>query len=422
MTLHPTHGSRFKTMKATLVIIGDEILLGRVIDTNSGHITRALDAIGIETTGIMTVGDKGDAIRDAVITALDNSNVVITTGGLGPTKDDITKHVLAGIFGGEIVRDDSVTANINEIFERRGLKLNRLTLDQALVPSSARILQNRYGTAPVMVFEKNGKSLIALPGVPVEMEGMLPDVVRMLLERYHPESCLYHATIMLYGISESALAQHLDSFEKELPPSCKLAYLPDSPVIKLRLDSIGHKDLFEQALKRLKDELHAIKEINIISEEDLTVPEIVLNALRNKGLSLGTAESCTGGNIAHIVTSIPGASDVFYGGVVSYANAVKTNILGVNPATLENFGAVSRETVTAMAEGACQALGTDCAVATSGIAGPGGATPDKPVGTVWIAVKTPAGTQTFLHRFPGDRNAVIRRASTVALIHLIEAL
>lgn len=408
--------------RVAIVIIGNEILLGRVTDTNSGAISRAVDAHGAETVRIVTVGDDGSSIKAAVKEALDCADIVFTTGGLGPTKDDMTKTVLTRIFGGKLVRDDAVTANIEALFSRRGLTMNRLTLDQALVPSSARVIQNRYGTAPIMVFEKVGKCLVAMPGVPSETEGMLPEVIGRLQEKGLFGEKMSHATRVVTGMSESALATALDAFESGLPDGVRLAYLPDSPVIKLRLDGSTDAQTFERSLRELDSVLSTLPDIKVLSLGDKGVFEILAERLREKGFTLSTAESCTGGNIAHRLTAIPGVSDVYIGSVVSYANRVKTDILGVNSLDIEREGVVSRSVVEQMAEGVSKRLGTDCAVATSGIAGPGGATPGKPVGTVWIAAKTPDATVSQCFHFNGKRDTVIERASKAAALMLLGLL
>ncbi len=409
-------------INTAIVIIGDEILLGRVTDTNSGAIARAMDRAGSRVVSIATVGDDATAIRNAVEAALDSADVVFTTGGLGPTKDDITKRVLTDIFGGETVRNHEVTKNIERIFAGKGLKLNPLTLDQALVPSSATIIQNVLGTAPIMVFNKDGKTLVSMPGVPFETEGMLPEVVRHIIAILRPGTGLRHSTIVLTGISESALAARLDAFEQTLSEDYKLAYLPDSPVIRLRLDGPEADTRYDEFADSLKNILLGIPELTVLGYGEKTIGELVVERLKEKGLTMSTAESCTGGNIAHLITAIPGASDIFAGGVVSYANSAKINVLGVGSETLATNGAVSRPVVLQMVDGACRALSTDCAVATSGIAGPGGGTPDKPVGTVWIAIKTPAGSEATCYRFPGNRDRVIARASATGLINLLKAL
>lgn len=407
---------------AAIITIGDEILLGRIVDTNSAAISRALDRQGIRTTTIQSVGDNAGDIEQALTQALDSTDVIITTGGLGPTKDDITKGVFLRYFGGELIRNAEVTANIRRIFHDKNLTLNPLTLDQALVPSTAVIINNTYGTAPIMVFSKNGKTVVAMPGVPHETEGMLPAVMEHLARLDTCGLPMRHETRLLTGISESELAERLSGFEDNLPAGYKLAYLPESPVIKLRLDGPANDNGYEKTLDRLDEHLATINKITVLATYDCTVAQAALDALRQQGYTVATAESCTGGRIAAALTSIPGASDTVLGGAVTYANSAKINILHVHAADIENHGAVSEPVVRQMSAGAATLYGAHCAVATSGIAGPGGGTPDKPVGTVWTSVTTPHGTHAQVYRFPGDRNAVVTRAVATVLIDLIKSL
>ena len=403
-------------LTAAIIIIGDEILLGRVLDTNSGFISRALDREGVTVKRIVTVGDNTAEIRHAVDSALAVADIVITTGGLGPTKDDITKRVLLERFGGTMVRNNDITAHLHDWAARRGMKLNELTLDQALVPSSADVMVNRLGSAPIMFFNENGKTLVTMPGVPFETEGMLPDVLGVIIADGKADG-RRHSTFIVTGITESALAMRLAPFEEYLPEGFSLAYLPDSPVIKLRLDGVPDNrfsTIEEDLAQRISDLM--------IGRGEKTIGQLVVESLKTLGKTMATAESCTGGNIAHLVTSVPGSSDIFNGGVVSYANSAKINVLGVSPDTLAAHGAVSEQTVLQMADGAARVLGTDYAVATSGIAGPGGGTDEKPVGTVWIGVHTPNGTVANVYRFPGNRDRVIARASATALINLLKSL
>lgn len=409
-------------MNLSIIIIGDEILLGQVNDTNSGFIARNLAVQGWKTVGIETVGDNGDDIRAAICRAMAKSDLIITTGGLGPTKDDITKPIMLEIFGGEMYRNAEVTANIERVFKLRGLKMNTLTADQALVPSSCRVIQNRLGTAPIMWFERDGKVLVTMPGVPFETEGMLVDaVIPAINARFNSDIIQFHHTLMVAGITESNLALHLTDFEDSLAEGLHLAYLPKPGLIRLRLDGIAKADdlAFEAKYNATLDRLRSTLGDLMIYDGDATPAEIALHLLRERGMTLATAESCTGGNIAHEITLIAGSSDVFNGSVVSYSNAAKRDALGVKAATLDDHGAVSEPTVIEMAEGARRALHADFAVATSGIAGPGGGTPDKPVGTVWTAVATPKGTVTRLLHLPGNRQRVINRTTTEVLLDLI---
>lgn len=403
-------------MKLSIVIIGDEILLGRVTDTNSGLIARTLAEQGWHIETIHTVGDTAEAIAGAVAAALAESELVVTTGGLGPTRDDVTKTVLMDYFGGELRHDESVAENIEVIFERRGIRLNELTRLQAMVPTSCRVIQNRVGTAPIMWFEKDGRVLVAMPGVPAETRTMLPEVAQEIRNHFNIAPDTIRREFTVTGISESALAQRLAAFEDAMPAGYKLAYLPSPGEIVLRLE--GSPEAFEAQAEGLV----ALIGDNFAGHGKFTPAELAIATLRRRGLTMATAESCTGGNIAALITSVAGASDVFAGGIVSYSNAVKMSCLGVDESTLAAHGAVSAETVAEMAEGARTRLGADYAVATSGIAGPGGGTPEKPVGTVWTAIAGPQGTHTRLLTLMGDRRAVIDRASATVLTDLVATI
>lgn len=412
-------------MKLSIIIIGDEILIGQVSDTNSGFIARTLGSRGWEIRRVVTVADKASDIRCAIDLCMADSELVITTGGLGPTKDDITKPLLCDIFGGPLIYDESVAENIREVFDKRGLNLNPLTEAQAMVPASCKVIQNRLGTAPIMWFERSdGHILVAMPGVPFETEGMLiHTVLDEITSHFSPEAYIGHKSLMINGITESALAQSLEQFEASLPPNLHLAYLPTPGLIRLRLDASGKLgDGSDKALEAAYEELCSQTEKYIMYKGDANAAEIAIDAVRRNGYHIASAESCTGGNIAHSITAIAGCSDVYFGTVVSYANKVKTGVLGVKSELIERYGAVSREVVTAMAEGVARLMGVECAVATSGIAGPGGGSEEKPVGTVWTAVTTPNGTEAFVKRYPGNRARVIDRATTEALLALAKAL
>lgn len=414
-------------MKASIIIIGDELLIGQVTDTNSGFLARSMAPYGWEVSNVRTIADDPNAIREAVRDALEESRVVLTTGGLGPTKDDITKSVLCEIFGGELREDPSVTENIKNVFRKRGIKLNELTAAQAWVPTSASVIQNPVGTAPVMWFETEGPResvLVAMPGVPFETEHVFTNaVLPRLLSRFPSPDVIVHRTIMVSDISESALAMRLSDWESALPSHLHLAYLPKPGLIRLRLDGHGHdEEQLKEEIDRETAKLIALLGDNFLYDGDATPAEILLRTLKAAGLTFATAESCTGGNIAHLITSVAGSSESMLGGVVSYSNDVKKKLLGVKAETLEALGAVSIPVVEQMAEGACRATGADVAVATSGIAGPGGGTEQKPVGTVCIAATFRGQTVSDTFHFPGNRARVIDRASTTALllaIHLI---
>lgn len=414
-------------MRLSIIIIGDEILLGQVTDTNSGTLARTFGPLGWEVAAIHTVGDDAAAIREAIEKSLDESSLVITTGGLGPTKDDITKGVLMSVFGGSLREDKVVLENVRAVFLKRGLQMNDLTLSQAMVPTSCRVIPNRYGTAPCMIFEKDGRVLASLPGVPFETEGILAngELTAFVKKRFCPDMTFIHRSLMVSGITESALAQHLSDFESSLPEGLHLAYLPSPGYIHLRLDGRAPEShALEEQFDRTFSALEKAVAPFIIYHGVASPAEILLDAVRRRKLTLASAESCTGGNIAHSITAVSGCSDVYLGSVVSYANEVKEGVLGVSSEALELYGAVSEPVVRQMVCGVMKATGATAAMATSGVAGPGGGTPEKPVGTVWIAVgyipagETEAVVEAKCHHFPGKRERVIDRATTQALLDL----
>lgn len=410
--------------RLSIIAIGDELLVGQVTDTNSPFIASTVEPEGWSIESVRVVHDNAEDIRRAIEQAFERTDIVITTGGLGPTKDDITKPVLMEIFGGEPVKNESVLEAVRGIMERRGLQLNESTAAQANVPSSAHIFINEVGTAPIMWFEKNGKTLVSLPGVPFEMQRMFArHIFPAILERYSTHEVIIHRTVLTTDISESDLSERLSDFESGLPEGFHLAYLPNNGYLRLRLDGRGTD---EEKISQIADDLHSELKKNcgkhLLYDRDLTPAEILLEMLKEKHLTFATAESCTGGNISHLVTMIPGSSEAMLGGIVSYSNSVKENVLGVNPADIATLGAVSEPVAAQMAEGARRATGADIAVSTSGIAGPGGAVKGKPVGTVCLAVADATGTQTWTMHFPGDRQRVISRASNTALILAIRRL
>lgn len=411
-------------MNVSIIAIGDELLIGQVIDTNSGDIAHMLNPVGWKVNDVQVIGDNADEIHRAIDRAFAVSDVVLTTGGLGPTKDDITKSVLCQYFGGELKEDAATLENVKEIVRKRGFKINVLTASQAIVPTSCRVIQNLVGTAPLMWFEKNGKVLVSMPGVPFETRQMFRDaVLPQLLEKFHSNITIEHRTLLVINYTESALATKIASWEDALPQHIHLAYLPKPGLIRLRLDGTHHDKAFiNNELNHYHSQLIDMLGDDILFTEDRSVEEILLHYLNEAELTVSTAESCTGGNIAHLITSIAGSSSSFMGSIVAYSNDVKHRVLGVNNETLSQYGAVSIPVVEQMATGACKTLNTDCAIATSGIAGPGGGTAEKPVGTVCIAVKTPQAIVSNTFHFPGNRSRVIDRTSTTAIIMLIEQL
>lgn len=411
-------------MEVSIIAIGDELLIGQVTDTNSGWIARHLNPLGWSVKSVRVIGDDSEEIFRAIDAAFAQTDIVLTTGGLGPTKDDITKPTLCRYFGGELIHSPEVERNVLEVLEKRHLKINTLTAAQAMVPSSCRVIQNRVGTAPIMWFEKNGKVLVSMPGVPFETEQMMErEVIPQLLKRFATDEHIEHRTFVVIDYMESRLAMTLDEFERQIPDYIHLAYLPKPGVIRLRLTG-KHRDAATLCaeMERLSAMLKDILGSSIVACEDKTLAAIAGDMLRERGLTLATAESCTGGNVAHAITAIAGSSDYFSGSVVAYSNAVKHEVLSVKKEVLAEHGAVSEPTVKAMCEGVSYLMNTDCAIATSGIAGPGGGTPEKPVGTVWTAVKCGNRVECECYHLPGTRDRVIDRATNNVLCHLIKML
>ena len=411
-------------MNYSIIVVGDEILIGQVQDTNSGFIARQLTPFGWQAVSIRTVADDGQAIFDAIDEGFAHSDVILMTGGLGPTKDDITKPTLCRYFGGELVYDEVTARNVEQIVAGRRLKLNDYTRAQAMVPSSCRVIQNQCGTAPLMWFERDGKVLVSMPGVPYETETMLVrEVIPQLMAHFHHDVDIEFRHLMVTGIIESALAMTLDEWERRLPQGIHLAYLPQPGIIHLRLTGqSSNKQWLTGEMDRLVNELHQILDDHIVCDENLPLAGIIGNILRRRGLTMATAESCTGGNIAHEITAIAGSSDYFVGGVVSYHRDVKQNQLGVSASDIDTYGVVSQTVAEQMATGVCRLLGTDCAVATTGVAGPGGGTPDTPVGTVWMAAKCGDKIISQCKHIPGHRQRVIARATNDALLLLLSIL
>ena len=421
-------------MRAEIITIGDELLIGQVVDTNSAWMAQRLNEVGISLYQITSVHDDREHILKALDEAFSRADIVLTTGGLGPTKDDITKHVMCEYFGTSLVEDSHVRAHIHELYKERPDALNRLTATQWLVPASATILPNRVGSAPIMVFEnevkgegQNSKFLIALPGVPHEMkiamtEQVLP-FIRLKVKGERREAMdIVHKTILVHGIPESKLAILIEEWENALPSSIHLAYLPKDGIIRLRLSTYG--EATENELQSHIDTLLPLISNYLLATEDISLEALAGRLLKQQGKTIATAESCTGGRLAAALNAQSGSSAYYMGSVVAYDNSVKTNILGVSPETLNSEGAVSEQTVLQMAEGVRTLMHTDYAIATSGIAGPTGGTIDKPVGTVWIAWATPNGTEAQCFHFGAarEREQITLRAVTEALVHLIKLL
>lgn len=401
------------TINASIITIGDELLIGQTIDTNSAFIAQELNKTGIWVHRRVAVGDVYHDIRQALDEEGSRSDIIIITGGLGPTADDITKPLLCEYFGGKLVVNEKVLAHVKHLFEkiyRRPGPILERNLKQAEVPDVCTVLHNARGTAPGMLFKKDGKIFISLPGVPHEMKGLMINEVIPRLQEAFTMPAVVHQTAFTAGQGESQIAELLKDYEPALPPHIKLAYLPNYGMVKLRLTSRGeNKEETAKELAPYFDRLQELVKDFLVTNKDETLEQVVGHLLKMKGKTLATAESCTGGYIAHLITSIPGSSAYFNGTVVSYANTIKENVLGVKHDTLETAGAVSEETVLQMAKGALELMNTDYALATSGIMGPDGGTPEKPVGTVWIAAVTKERTETLqLHlRFDRQRNIML---------------
>ena len=412
-------------MRAEIITIGDELLIGQVVDTNSTFMAQELNKIGVEIYQVTSVHDDADHIRRAVNESLTRVELVITTGGLGPTKDDITKHVLCEYFGAKLVPSREVEHHIKKLYRERPDVLNRLTETQWLVPDKCTILTNRVGSAPLMVFEQNGKLLISLPGVPYEMEIAMREQVMPYLAQHRPTNeTIIHRTIQVTGIPESALAIHIEKWEDALPATMHLAYLPKDGVIRLRLSGYFDKNdtTAEQQIDAQVAQLEDLVAEWLIATEDKPLEVVVGELLKAKGATISTAESCTGGRLAALLNEHSGSSAFYYGSIVAYDNSVKQRILSVSKASLEQYGAVSEQVVRQMAEGARRVCGTDYAIATSGIAGPTGGTIEKPVGTVWIAWATPTQTFAECYHLGALREQITKRACTKALTKMIKYL
>lgn len=427
-------------MKAEIITIGDELLIGQVVDTNSAWMAERLNEVGIALHQITSVHDDRQHILTAIEEAFLRADIVLTTGGLGPTKDDITKHVMCEYFHTTLVEDPRVREHIHILYQDRLDVLNRLTATQWMVPACATILPNRVGSAPIMVFEKEakgeslkakGKVLIAMPGVPHEMQiAMTEQVIPYIRlkvkgdeargERLEVKGEIIHRTLMLHGIPESTLAIRIEDWENALPSYMHLAYLPKDGMIRLRLSSYGEANAEE--MNQQIELLRPLISDYLLATEDLPLETILGNLLKQHGQTISTAESCTGGRLAAALNAQSGSSAYYMGSVVAYDNSIKEQVLGVKHTTLEEYGAVSEQTVREMAEGVRALMQTDYAIATSGIAGPTGGTADKPVGTVWIAWATPNGTYAKCFRLGTLREQITQRAVTTALVHLIRIM
>ena len=407
-------------MRAEIITIGDELLIGQVVDTNSAWMAEQLNEHGIELYQITSVHDDRTHIVNALNEAFSRVDIVLTTGGLGPTKDDITKHVLCEYFGSHLIEDTRVRAHVESLYQDRPDVLNRLTATQWMVPECAEILPNRVGSAPLMVFHKEDKLLACMPGVPYEMKIAMTEQILPYIQRtmYKGQRTILHRTLQVTGIAESSLAILLEDFENAMPSGLHLAYLPKDGIIRLRLSSYG--ELGQEQMECCFDELKRLAADYLIADTDEPLELILGRRLTANGQTIATAESCTGGKLASLLSKHPGSSAFYYGSVVSYDNSVKEHVLGVPNDIIKTHGVVSKEVVCEMANNVRNLLGTDYSIATSGIAGPSGGSEQKPVGTVWIAWATPQGTTAECFHLGKLREQVTDRACMKALMGMLQ--
>jgi nicotinamide-nucleotide amidase len=408
-----------KKINATIITIGDELLIGQVIDTNSAWIAQELNKIGVWVSRRVAVGDVYEDIRKALDESIiSDADIILITGGLGPTNDDITKPLLCEYFGGKMVMHEPTLAHVAYLFEhvfKRPMPLLDVNRKQAEVPDVCTVLKNDIGTAPGMLFEKNSKIFISMPGVPQEMKYITEKSVLPLIRERFQLPYIGYRTLTTAGIGESALADRIKDFENNLPQHIKLAYLPNHGFVRLRLTTQGEKAAVEKDLDHCFETLKERVRDVMATDEDISFEALLGRLLKEKNKTVATAESCTGGYIAHLITGVAGSSEYFMGSVVSYDNSIKENVLQVQPSTLATAGAVSEATVKEMVKGVLQLMQTDYAVAVSGIMGPGGGSAEKPVGSVWMAVGNKEKTETKLMKFRFDRKRNIELTAVNAL-------
>ena len=403
-------------MNAEIICIGDELLIGQVINTNATWLAQQLNLIGIEVYQVTAVSDNKDHIKTALETAGIHSDIIVITGGLGPTKDDITKQSLCEYFNTLLKFDQQAYEQIEELFRIRGMKVTELNRMQAEIPENCIPIKNKNGTAPGMWFEDKGKTYISLPGVPFEMQPMMTDHVLPALKQRCQSGIIIHKTVLTQGVGESWLSEMIAGWEDSLPESIKLAYLPQPGIVRLRLSARGSDKnelslLLQHHINLLKNKIPDL----IFGYDSDTLEEITGKLLRQNGKTLSTAESCTGGYIAHLITGIPGSSDYYTGSIIAYSNYIKEKELGVSKQTLTKHGAVSEEVVVQMAKGIRKKFNTDYSIATSGIAGPGGGSAEKPIGTTWIAVASEENVVAKKFLFGENRERNIRKTAVTAL-------
>ncbi len=410
-------------INASIITIGDELLIGQVIDTNSAWISQELNKIGVWVNHRVAIGDVWDDIWQALDEESKIADIILITGGLGPTADDITKPLLCEYFGGKLVMDEPTLEHVTYLFEhifKRPMPLLERNRKQAEVPDVCTVLKNAMGTAPGMLFEKNGKIFVSMPGVPNEMKTIMRDHVFGIIRDRFNLPYISHRTLVTFGIGESFLAELIKDWEEALSPNIKLAYLPNYGMVRLRLTAFGKQEKTDHDLDTAFSKLKLLVKDYMIVDEDLTLEQVIGRLLLANNQTMSTAESCTGGYIAHLITSHPGSSAYFHGSVVSYDNRIKQDVLHVQQQTLATAGAVSEETVQQMLAGVLKVMKTDYAVAVSGIMGPDGGTPEKPVGTVWIAAgnKTNMITKQFKLRYDRKKNIEITAMNALNILRV----
>ena len=404
-------------INAEIIAIGDELLIGQTINTNAAWLGEQLNAIGIKVHRSIVISDNKDEITASLNEASARSNIIIMTGGLGPTKDDITKHTLCKYFNTDLIMDEAALQRITEFFERRGLPMLEVNRQQALVPAACTVIHNYRGTACGMWFERGDRVFISMPGVPYEMKGMMEDEVFGKLASFYKRPVIRHRTILTTGVGESFLANLLTGWEHMLEErKIALAYLPSPGMVKLRMSSYSEAGRnVEEDFRVCEEELHRLVGEHIYGYDKDTLQEIVGAMLRSRGSTIALAESCTGGTLSRMITSVPGSSDYFKGGVVAYNNEVKSEILHVDPKVIEEFNVVSHEVARAMATAARRLFGADWAISTTGIAGPGGGTEEQPVGLIYVAVAGPNGCKSVELRLGKRRDNNMDMASFAGL-------
>ena len=410
-------------MLAEIITIGDEILIGQIVDTNSAWMAAQLNLIGVRVKQVTSVSDDADHIIEALESAQQRADVILITGGLGPTKDDITKLTLAKYFNMQLRRDEDTLNHVRSIFERLNRPMIELNMKQADVPDGCLVIKNKNGTAPCMWFEHMGKIIVSMPGVPFEMMYLMEEEILPRLRKSFQLPAIVHKTILTAGIGESFLATEIEVIEDSLPAHIKLAYLPRLGQVRLRLSGSGvDKTVLENEVETYAQRIIDRVKNYVVIAEDMPLEKALLNLMNSRGLTLSLAESCTGGYIAHLITQHAGCSSVFIGGAVVYSNQLKQSILGVQKETLSEFGAVSEDTAKEMALGAVKQFRTDYSIAVTGIAGPDGGTDEKPVGTVWIAVAGKGNVIAKKFNFGNKRTQNIERSAIAALTMILKEL